>query len=286
MKSTYMLLTIILILFSKTGLTSNYIECYECSDEIMESKAYSWAYENLNITFDDIYTDVHVINLVENEILSFKVKKIFNSLIPPNMIYNRPEAMFKISGIKVDTPNVIKQPMVEFQNAKAKLKSASDALVIPTSIIQDAWQFTNCAYCENHVESFFNESLSGEILTVQMTLGTLASSFGLLKTAIPNTYRISLEGGGYLQFSVILNNQPISVVVTITKVVDRDGNTVPFLSKDLQNLNISISSPERANQINSYILPYNFYIPLTSGYTTITDCIIDPSLDDENQPCA
>jgi hypothetical protein len=61
-------------------------------------------------------------------------------------------------------------PLVDLERARSQLLNAGSNLTVPNSVISDAWQFTNCAFCENNVDSFLNNNFSGEILTVQLTL--------------------------------------------------------------------------------------------------------------------
>ncbi|SFD79817.1 hypothetical protein [Pseudoalteromonas denitrificans] len=268
-------------LYSGVALADNFIECYACTDTEKLSIVNTWAVNNISESEanQNKIKDVHVVDIFNNVIRSFRVSLKLTPVPPPL------PANYLPNSVIINTPHYLKEPMSQLKVAKRNLRAASNELIIPTSEISDAWQFTKCAFCENNVERFINNSLSGEITTVQMTIATLAQTFGLIKTGLPNTFVIKLEAGGQLDVMMTLNNKPISINVTVIKAVDPDGNTVPFSETGLRNLLLQISTINRANTINDFIFRFNFMVPLKMGFVTIDDC---PKVTKENptpEPC-
>lgn len=256
----------VLMLYSNIALSDNFIECYACTVNDMHNKANTWAINNITPTEaqQKQVKDVHIINILDNEIKSFRVSLRLTALPPPFP----PE--YLPSSSLIDTPQRFKQSMIQLKNTRDDLKVASRVLTIPTSEIADAWQFVHCAFCENNVSRYINNSLNGEILAAQMTIATIAQTFGLINTGIPDTYQINLDSGGFLELVMTLNNEPVSLKIIVTKVVDPDGNTVPFSAEKLNNLLLQISSLSRALSVNYYIQRFNFVLPVRMGFVEIT----------------
>jgi len=186
---------------------------------------------------------------------------------------------------KVSTPSTISSPMKQLRKDVAELNKKAENSVIPISVIQDPWEFVNCAYCENSVEAFINNNLEGKILTVSSTIKSVAQIFGFMSTGVPNQFRSQIEAGGYLEVKMVLARGPY-LIIDVTKVVDKSGNTVPFKKESLDGLRVRISDVDSARTINSYISGLSFSVPFNTGSVTITDCDIDANdPDKENAPC-
>ncbi|WP_144204422.1 hypothetical protein [Shewanella sp. KCT] len=248
----------------------------------MKSIALTWAKNNISDSEarSNVHKDVHLINILNNDAESYRVHLQLVQMPPPL------PSTYLPFGEKINTPAEVLGPLANLKKARSQLSSAGNNLTIPTSVISDAWQFTNCAFCENSVDRFLNTNLNGEILTVQLTLTAIAQTFGLIETGIPDTFRINLESGGYLELLIKLNNEPTSLKVIVTKAVDQDDNTVPFSADKLRSLIIQVSSVHRAAGIDAFLNNFNLAIPHRMGVITITDC---PSIVDNDQiprPCS
>lgn len=267
--------------YSHSANADNFLECNACSNSQELAAVNTWAKGNISVSEaqSGVTKELSVINLYQAKITTYRVglkqtpvpPPIFNDYLP----YSTP----------ITTPAYYKQLMQDFRVAKQALDASFNNLVIPTSEVSSAWQFVSCAFCENNVSRFLNDSLYGDIRTVTLTVETLAQTFGLLSTGIPNTYLITLEAGGHLEIVMTLTNDPISLKVVVTKVVDENGNTVPFTSDKLKNLLVQIASIRQAEQINSFINRFQLYVPIKMGYVVITDC---PDSEDEDpipRPC-
>ncbi|WP_144209226.1 hypothetical protein [Shewanella donghaensis] len=270
------------MIFSANIYANNYVECYDCSSEEMKSVALTWAKNNISDSEarNNVRKDVHLINILDNNVESYQVHLQLVQVPPPLSSTMLP------FGEKIYTPIEVSRLLVDLESARSQLLNAGRNLTVPTSVVSDAWQFTNCAFCENNVDSFLNSSLSGEILTVQLTITAIAKTFGLIETGIPDTFRIELEAGGFLELLITINNEPATLKVVVTKAVDQDNNTVPFSADKLRNLIIQISSVNRASNIDSFLNNFNLAIPHMMGVVTINDC---PSIVDEDEiprPCS
>ncbi|MGK0409760.1 MAG: hypothetical protein ACJASB_001918 [Shewanella psychromarinicola] len=84
---------------------------------------------------------------------------------------------------------------------------------------------------------------------------------------MPDTFRIGLESGGYLELLITLNNEPTTLKVVVTKAVDQNNNTVPFSADKLRSLIIQVSSINRATSIDTFLNNFNLAIPhMMGGY--------------------
>ncbi|WP_434952874.1 hypothetical protein ACRWQL_06965 [Shewanella sp. HL-SH4] len=270
------------IMFSTSSYANNYVECYDCSSEEMKSIALTWAKNNISVSEaqNNVRKDVHLINILNNDAESYRVHLQLVQIPPPL------PSTYLPFGEKINTPIEILGPLSDLKASRSQLLSAGSTLTIPSSVISDAWQFTNCAFCENNVDDFLNSHLNGEILTVQLTLTAIVKTFGLIETGIPETFRINLESGGYLELLIKLNNEPTSLKVVVTKAVDQDNNTVPFSADKLRRLIIQVSSLNRATSIDAFINNFNFAIPHRMGFITITDCPLIVDEDEIPRPCS
>ncbi len=273
--------SIILFFSFPKAFADIYVQCDLCSETDRRSKANQYIRANSS-PYDGVESGqqetIHVIDLAGMQASSYDWSlEDFESDLDGNWVLR--------SFRKVGTPSTVTTPIKKLKSDVDKLNSAAGNLVIPTSTIEDPWEFINCAYCENGVEDFLNESLEGKILTVSHTINSIAQIFGFGSAGVPNQFRVPLQNGGYLEVKMTLARGSY-LIIDVTKVVDKDGNTVPFKKEGLDGLRVRISDEESARTINNYILEFEFFVPIRTGSVTITDCDIDPNdPDPENAPC-
>lgn len=267
-----MYISLFMILLSTEVVADNYVECYDCTSTEMTMAARGWTDKNMTVSesLKGVTKNVNVIDIVKNKIETYNVKLIYMPL---------PEGfpgVYIPSTKRVYTPHHIKSQMTPLIEARNNLKRATRELKIPESVIEAAWQTTNCAFCENNIQTYVNSSLAGERISVQVSLAAIAHLFGLTQTGLPDTYRINLDAGGYVEVKMSITAESSKLKVTLSKAVDGNGNTVPSTASGLNNLLIQVPSMVQANNINIFINKFNFYVPVKMGYVVIKECLRKP----------
>ncbi|WP_172380940.1 hypothetical protein [Vibrio sp. Vb339] len=276
-------LSIFALAYSLPTSAATYLECYKCTQKQVEQKVLTWAFKNIseNEAIRNITKDIHVVNLYNVEIQSFKARKKAILGPPPPNPYIPRKRVFVADFKRISSPSNISSKLENIKRERSQLKAQAQELVIPLSIIRDPWEFVKCAYCENAVQSYFNNSLSGQIATLGASITKVAQTLNLISTAIPDQYLIRFESGGYAIFGLtVVVGEPTRLLFKVKKVVDIDNNTIPMTSKELPGLNIRIADPARGAVINNYIQRFNYAVPTNvTGVVTITvvDCVNNAS---------
>lgn len=259
-----------------TVASAAFIECHDCSQTEINQKALTWTLANISEreAINHVEKIVHVIDMSKIEVQSFQVRrKALPS--PPTGNLNHPRKINYVADFdKISPPRDVVEKLNDIKRAKADLQAETRRLVIPKDVISDPWEFVNCGYCRATVQNYFNDALSGQITILEMSIRTLAETFGVITGALSEQYRINLEAGGYITFHATLINNTSELNIEIKEVVDSDGNTIPLKASDLPGLSIKINDPTRGAIINSYLQRFNFAVPInTKGIVIITDCV-------------
>lgn len=253
-----------------------YKECNHCS--IAERKGVARGWGTTNMTYQDVINNtvqkVTVIDLTAREASTFNVTASLIQL--PN---GYPNAIVG-NAVETSTSTYVKNELSKLDNAFREFKDDVQSNSIPRELIPDSWQFVNCAYCENDLSDYLNAQLRYQSETLARQVLTVANIFGISTTGLPNQYKIPLESGGYVVIEAELFNEPSELRIKLKKVVDSDNNTVPLVSANLRNLVLSLKTAGSAANVNNYINPFKFYVPIRTGTVVIRDC-----LPGDHDPC-
>lgn len=258
---------------SKVYAEDGYLQCYEeCTTDLEKKhKVRSYVYSNASTselwTNIRIYKTVHIVNLNTGGVNSYRA-----TIVPPEDDTDD----VNIQVYEISASSIVKNKIKPAADAFRNLSKVANAVTIPSSVVPGAWDFINCAYCENNVNDFVSRTLQGQIETVTTTIATVTAVLGLTYTAIPNTYRIGLEAGGYIEVEMKLLNTPVALTLKVIKVVDNNNNTVPLIAAGLKNLGLQIASFVDIININNKIKDFNFGAPVRMGYVRIRDCTPNP----------
>jgi len=268
MKITANLLAIFFAFFiisAKVTASESYAECNLCIEINRELTAKSWATKSM--TAQSPPERVVIIDLANREASTYLVSL---SYIPGPPGY---PAILASNTSLVTTSTYVKEQLVSVDNAVADFARASQKDEVPKTVIPDAWQFVNCAACENDLSDYLNSQLIFQLETMTQSMQIVADIFGISTTGIPDIFQVSLAGGGTVEFSAKLFNDPVKLKITVIKVIDKDNNTVPFQDKQLKNLILKLSDLNSARNVNTYIMNFQFYVPLRTGYVTVMNCL-------------
>ncbi|MBU3020464.1 hypothetical protein [Aestuariibacter sp. A3R04] len=279
MKKAVNVISILLLscLWPLTGLAKEvFKECNACS--VSERKGVATGWGTSNLTYQDVVNNtvqkVTIIDLAEREASTFNVSAKLVQL--PN---GYPNAIVG-EAIEASTSVFVKQEMSKLDAAFVSFKDDVQSKSIPSELIPDAWQFVNCAYCENDLSDYLNAQLRYQTETLARQILTVGNLFGISTTGLPNKYKVPLESGGYVVIEAKLYNEPSELRIEVKKVVDSDNNSVPLVSTNLRNLVISLKTANSAANVNSYINVFKFYVPMRTGTVVIRDC-----LPGDHDPC-
>jgi hypothetical protein len=89
-----------------------------------------------------------------------KVARYVYHISPPGYVY-QPMA------IAVTTPTDVSAKTTSLFNGIRNLKSSISDIVIPSDVIESAWEFTNCAYCANNVGDYIRENGQLDVFLTQ-----------------------------------------------------------------------------------------------------------------------
>lgn len=173
----------------------------------------------------------------------------------------------------VETPQPIKLKASELKIAVAEAESVSGDITIPETVVSHPWEWVNCAYCENDVHDFITSqsNLTGILYTIE----EITRGLGLLKTSLPNTYEIPMQGGGKVRIKITLDANT-KLIIKIHQVIDKNNNNVPLQVAGLGGLRIRVNGD--AATINYWINAFNMgIVDIPNGTVTITDCEALPS---------
>lgn len=246
-----------------------FVNCKNCSVNARSSAAVAWGMQNLKKGPSNTET-VHVVDFGLMQISSFGIGWTYIAL-PPNG--PGPQGAWVVYTTPADTPAQLRAPLIRLESSLKTLRTSVEASTIPKEVIAEAWDYVNCGYCSNNIESYLINTFSGDVETVLQLTEALANAFSLIDTSdISNVYRMQLEAGGYIEVEVtILGN--VHLKIDVKKVVDPDNNTVPSDSGELVNYRIYVSNLLRNGKINSAINPLMLKIPTTAtGVVIIIEC--------------
>ena len=249
----------------------NYVECYQCSNSDTKSSADSWANMHVSQREADrrVTKDIHIIDLYNKLVTSYNVTLRSQPKPPPAAPF--PPEYVPYSQLII-TPAHLQAEMNDVKGSMIALKQKAESLVIPTTVIENAWESIGCAYCQNQINDYVNQHISGKLQTAQMVVERVALMFGLINTSTPDTYIIPLESGGHVVVKVTVTHAPTQLEIAVIKFVDIDNNTVPPSATNLKNVRVRVTKVEYASSMNRYLNLFSFYIPLQTGTATVTDC--------------
>lgn len=276
--------TLTLLLFSFTMHMANantdlVARCDGCSDSAKLQAATTWALKSMTPAeyamppTTTVFKLINVIDLKADAVASYNVTIIHHSapprpVRPPNWV---------AQAVPINTPENIQIKFNDVKMAKTSLDNAINEIVIPTSVVGNAWEFMDCLYCNNVVQDFLRAETRGKIQTFSLSIESLALTLGILSAPLPSTFTIKLQDGGHIVIDITISGDK-TLLVKIQQVVDADSNTVPASSAALKNQNIFISGPQSTARFNSLLNPRGFQIPQSRvGIVTIEECSWDPT---------
>tara|TARA_R100001377_G_C3180985_1_gene106642 strand:- start:279 stop:1100 length:822 start_codon:yes stop_codon:yes gene_type:complete len=125
-----------------------------------------------------------------------------------------------------------KENMQRLKKARKQVKTEVEAGGIPSSVVSSAWRIPGRSYVVNNIEDYIKSNVQVAIATTKIQ--SYASAMGLIKTPLPNTFRIKLDAGGYIEVKIEAA-AGLTFGVKLEKIVDSDNNTLPFNKSDMKN---------------------------------------------------
>lgn len=250
--------------------------CDGCNDTQKQTYARSWAISLLPTNAYPgtvISTVISVVDLKFDTLTTYRINSMKlpgggGMAVPP----------WQTGVVIVSSPATVATKFNNVKLAKGELLNLLNATVIPTSVVGHPWEFVDCGYCENNIQSYLQSTANGKIEAVWLTSQALLLSFGVLNSPLATTYVINFEGGGQVMIEANIS-VGMKLVIKVIKVIDANNNTVPLKSVDLQNYNIWVPSELASESISSYLNNVGFYLPPGAiGIVTIQDCSKDPSI--------
>ncbi|MBJ2131131.1 hypothetical protein JC525_19645 [Alteromonas sp. IB21] len=242
----------ILVSFSKLALSSEVVECYDCSHS---DKIVSWGMLNLKVGEKKHITLVDIYN---KNARSFDVTLSLTPSLPgmPEV----PIVTYMLSSV----PSGISTMMTDLSNASNSLVAEAEAKSIPKEVISSPWEFVNCSYCRADVSDYLNNSLEGKIKTVEATAISIAQALNLINTSVPNQFQIPLETGGSILVELTVINSPIKLEVKILRILDTNNNEVQQDVTKLNNMNIKAALEAHIEDMNNYLSPLGYGVNMNS----------------------
>jgi len=168
------------------------------------------------------------------------------------------DGMLSLSTIA--TPALIDSKMAAYQVAQRNLLDKAEGLAIPASLLGSAWEFINCAYCENRIIPYITTHLHKEAMLLGRTIGDLAQVAGLVETAVANSLRVPLQAGGKIIIKLRVDAE-LNLTIAIVAVMDENNNGIPATADNLANTRIRLDDGQSVTKINSFISHFNVYVP-------------------------
>lgn len=271
MKKIYISVLIFVSIFISDEIKANnhsYTQCNGCTSSQMLQASAEWAsssFSQLELQ-QSVIKNVSVINLLESEVRTYQVSFNFFPASPTSPQIKMPTIT------EVFTPKNITLIMQSLESVRVKLTNKVNEQIIPSSVISNAWLMTNCAFCENNIQTYINNSVSSNALIIKESLAKIIQLIGIVKFDVPEMFRIKLEAGGYVEIKASILLEPNVTEITVINVVDVNGNQVPLTHAGLSNMKIDLPSVSQAKIINGYINRFFFQIPIRKGIATITIC--------------
>lgn len=246
----------VVLLFALSGSAQArklYGECYDCNANQTEAVAKNIGLRHLH---QSSILRIHVADIPRLQISSFKML----------------DRDGKVTMSRISTPSTVKQYMDGLVSANASFKQVAQQIVIPVNVVRDAWEYVNCAYCENKIRNYAGSTLAAEALVVKQSISALATAFGLVQTGFVNQYSMPLAGGGEVIVELGVSKLD-TLTLKVVKVIDENDNTIPPTPNGLKDLKIIIETNQDAARINTFINQFNFRVPPgVTGVVKITDC--------------
>ncbi|RXS43315.1 hypothetical protein EST55_06150 [Idiomarina sp. 29L] len=242
-----------------------YLECNDCVTSGYETKVTQWGTQNIEPFESGQQFQVTVIDLTNTRAKSFMVsKQAMNSPSKPTR--------YIVSISETAVPLAVNNRLSSLKASLQVLKSNAAATTIPTNVIKNAWEFTNCAYCKNVTQQYLRNTLNSSLTSAVTSVSELAQAFDLVNTNILNRYRVNFENGGYVLIELTMNSNPHEVLIHIVEVVDKDLNTVPLDKSKLEDLSVRVTELSHADTINSFISKFQLHISRRTGVVRIRPC--------------
>lgn len=230
----------------------NYLVCDGCSPS---STASNWTINNISEqeALANVQKTLTIINIETNSIHSYNVHKngTYSSYInPPGYVF------YPVTTSKSPSSTATAKANTVF-SATQNFKSTAEDVEIPTDVIDSAWEFTECGYCANNVESYINSQAS----TVQTAIGTLQdalSGVGILDNQLLDTSIFNLESGGSIRVKWEFDLNTLTFEINSIKVTDAAGNNVPLSSAGLSSGQSYLSSHDVQQQIDFWLARLGF----------------------------
>lgn len=251
------------------------IVCDGCNDVAKKNSAHSLAMQSMTNQEKNSFSPntkiVNVIDLKSDSIVSFSVT---TSRMPSSPVFYW--TVWSQNSVLISPSSVIKSKFDNLIMRKQELTLSISSIVIPTTVIEDPWEFVGCSYCESVVQDYIRSQTAAQIESFVLSMEALALSVGVLNTSLPNTYELSLESGGKVIIETSIGvGQPPPVLIKVTKIVDAAFNEVPTDPQKLINTAIYLVDSGSAVIINHYINPFSYGVTIGIGRVTIDDCVWD-----------
>ena len=219
-------LTILLSVTSTQSLAEDVnIVCDACSVIEMEAKAKQELANRIPPQADEgeYYLNVNVIDFYRNTEKTFEVSVD---------VGYRPVRPRDFSAKKIASSSKFKSDIRRLKTARKKVKEEVESGGIPSSVVSSPWKIPGRSYVVNDIRDYIKSNVKAAIVTTKIQ--SYASAMGLLKTPLPNVFKVNLDAGGYVEVKIEAASG-INFDVTIEKVVDIDNNTLPLKKSDMKN---------------------------------------------------
>lgn len=172
------------------------------------------------------------------------------------------------------TSSKFKKNIKALKKARKEVKTEVESGGIPSSVVSSAWRIPGRSYVVNNIEDYIKNNVQAAIVTTKIQ--RYASAMGLMKTPLPDTYRINLDAGGYLEVKIEAA-AGLTFGVKLEKVVDSDNNTLPFNKSDMKNQFYQVSpNAGYINDINTLMRNWGLSNKnLFQGSVKIHDLVCD-----------
>tara|TARA_R110000744_G_scaffold13499_25_gene39256 strand:+ start:5367 stop:6176 length:810 start_codon:yes stop_codon:yes gene_type:complete len=249
------LATLAYLAYGTANAADSYVECFDCTYSQKVAVAKSEAYPYFQAMGGGRYR-IHVIDIARRLITSFQIWEI--------------DGVISVSTYA--TPSDVESYMSDLRNDINELNLAAKSVTIPTTVMVNAWDYTNCRYCKNNVTQYLQNTLEGKINEATQSVIALAQAFNLVNTNLPNQYSFPLESGGRIIVELGLSAES-DLTLVVVDVIDESNNSVPTTVQSLKDAKIFLGSGQAATTINSFINIFNYYVPKgVTGTVTIRDC--------------
>lgn len=249
------------------------IRCDGCNQTEKKNHAHALAMQSMTNQEKNSFSSntkiINIIDLKSDTIASFSVT---TTRMPSSPVFPWPR--WSQNSVLTSPSPAIKSKFDSVIMAKQEFTLSVSSIVIPTTVIENAWEFVGCSYCEGVVQEYIRSQTAADLESFFLSMEALALSIGLAKSPLPNTYELSLESGGKIVIETSIGvGQPPPVLVKIMRVIDASSNEVPSNADELEYRTIYIVDQNSVDIINHYINSFNYYIGSgVVGRVTIQEC--------------